>query len=388
MHEGGWLTGLLGMDRAGNVSEFNESLRPWHVPTFVLVFADTEGHIGLKTSGRIPIRSIEERGYRPGDDPLHQWNGLIPFDDMPGVIDPKQGFSATANNPLATSDYPYPLSCTAPAGYRARRIRQMIESHTAAGITLNTFSEMQFDVLSLRAVHCLPLLLAILDDIVDQDERTRQAIEGLRAWDGNVLPTAIGPTIFNVFFTHWTRAVLAERFDEDALALLAMGAEGFAARLLDQDQYGWFGNANRSEQVHAAFQNALADLTQRLGPKIDEWQWEKLHRLMMNHVLASRGDLAQLLNYAGMGVRGDMQSVCNTGSGLDWTAVSGGGFRMIADLADSTTLRTVDAPSQSGHPGSPHYKDQLDDWLAGNYHDLPLAHAGIAATAKLILQPD
>ena len=107
----------------------------------------------------------------------------------------------------------------------------------------------------------------------------------------------------------------------------------------------------------------------------------------MDHVLASRGDLAELLNYAGMGVRGDMQSVCNSGSGPDWSATTGGGFRMIADLSDSTTLQTVDAPSQSGHPGSSHYKDQLDDWLAGSYHDLPLARERNAVDASLTLQP-
>lgn len=386
MHEGGWLTALLDMDRARSVSEFNEALRPWHVPTFSLVFADTEGCIGLKASGRIPIRNIQESGYRPGYDPAHQWTGLIPFEDMPGVIDPQQGFIATANNPVATDDYPYPLSCTAPAGYRARRIREMIETQDPGSITLDSFRRMQFDVLSLRAVNCLPPLLTILDGAANDDQRTKQAIDRLRSWDGDVLPDEIGPTIFNVFFTHWTRAVVAQRFEEDAWPLLTMGAEGFAARLLDQDRHGWFAGDDRAAHVRTAFQHAIADISQRLGPAVDDWQWQKLHRLTMNHVLASRGDLSELLNYAGMGVRGDMQSVCNTGSGPDWGAVTGGGFRMVADLCDATTLRTIDAPSQSGHPGSPHYKDQLDDWLAGNYHDLPLVRTGIAADAKLMLK--
>ncbi|MBP89968.1 MAG: hypothetical protein CMJ64_25210 [Planctomycetaceae bacterium] len=389
MHEGGWLTALLGMDRARNVNEFNESLRPWHVPTFSLVFADTEGHTGLKISGRIPIRDVEERGYRPGWDSAHQWSGLIPFEDMPGVINPARGFVATANNPLATSEYPYPLSCTAPAGYRARRIRQMITDLAEEHRHLpSTFGDMQFDAFSLRAVNCLPLLLAILDAREPADEQTRQAIEALRGWDGRVLPVAVGPTVFNVFVTHWTRTVVAERIEDDARPLLAMGAEGLATRLLAEDHHGWFAGDNRDARVHTAFQQALEDLTQRLGPNVAEWQWEKLHRLTMNHVLASRGDLAELFNYAGMGVRGDMQTVCNTGGGPDWTALTGGGFRMIADLSDSTTLRTVDAPSQSGHPGSPHYKDQLADWLAGDYHDLPLRRDKVNAHQTQTLWPD
>jgi penicillin amidase len=387
-HEGGWLTALLGMDRAKNVNEFNDSLRPWHVPTFSLVFADTEGHIGLKISGRIPIRNVAERGYRPGWDPAHQWNGLIPFEHTPGVIDPQQGFVATANNPTATTDYPYHLSCTAPAGYRARRIRRLIESHDATSrLTPSDFGEMQHDVLSLRAVTCRPPLVSILDALESPNDRTSQAIEALRTWDGNVLPDAVGPTIFNVFMTHWTRGVVAERFDEHARPLVAMGAESLAARLLDEDRHGWFANGDRDARVHNAFQQTIADLSERLGPDVVGWQWEKLHRLTMNHVLASRGDLSELLNYAGMGIRGDMQTVCNTGSGPDWTALTGGGFRMVADLSDSTSLLTIDAPSQSGHPGSPHYNDQLADWLAGDYHDLPLQRNDASAEHKLTLLP-
>jgi penicillin amidase len=385
MHEGGWLTALLGMDRATNVTEFTESLRPWHVPTFSLVFADTNGRTGLKISGRIPIRRVDERGYRPGWDPAHQWAGLIPFEDMPGVIDPQQGFAATANNPLASGDYPYPLSCTAPAGYRARRIREMIEA--SAGLTSDNFQAMQFDVISMRAVNSLPLVLAILKGGESQHEYAAQAIDALASWDGNVLPDAIGPTLFNVFITHWTRAVVAERFEEAARPLVAMSAEGLAARLLAKDNHGWFASGDRDERVREAFNSALEDLTQRLGSTVAEWQWEKLHRLTMNHVLASRGDLAELLNYAGMGVLGDMQTVCNTCSGPDWTALTGGGFRMVADLSDATTLRTVDAPSQSGHPGSPHYKDQLADWLAGDYHDLPLHRDEATVRHTQMLQP-
>ncbi len=386
-HEGGWLTALLGMNRAHDVVEFNESLRPWHVPTFSLVFADRNGHIGLKVSGRIPIRTIAARGYRPGDDPAHQWEGLISFEGMPGVIDPRQGYVVTANNPLATDAYPYPLACTSPAGYRARRIRNMIEAHGPASISQVEMREMQFDVLSLRAVNCLPPLLEILAGLESPTIQAEAAIDILRSWDGNVLPQTIGPTIFNVFFTHWTRAVVAERLPEDVSELVAMGAEGFAARLLVADQFEWFAGADRDQRVCAAFQQALEDLTQRLGPNVDDWQWKQLHRLTMHHVLASRGDLAELLDYAGMGVRGDMQSVCNTGSGPDWTAATGAGFRMIADLADPMTLQTIDAPSQSGHPGSPHYSDQLADWLAGDYHDLSLEPGDSAITARLGLRP-
>jgi penicillin G amidase len=87
-------------------------------------------------------------------------------------------------------------------------------------------------------------------------------------------------------------------------------------------------------------------------------------------------------------VSGDMNTVGNTGSGPDWSATTGGGYRMIADLGSSPPrLLAVDAQSQSGHPGSPHYSDQLEDWLAGRYHDLPLVRAPESHWMQQILSP-
>jgi penicillin amidase len=103
------------------------------------------------------------------------------------------------------------------------------------------------------------------------------------------------------------------------------------------------------------------------------WTWGKLHILPLKHVLSSRGDLGKLLDHGGVPVRGDKTTVCNTGQGTNWEAGAGAGYRLIAELDNNPPgLWAVDAQSQSGHPGSPHYSDQLDDWLAGRYHFLPL----------------
>jgi penicillin amidase len=59
---------------------------------------------------------------------------------------------------------------------------------------------------------------------------------------------------------------------------------------------------------------------------------------------------------------------------------------MIAELDPrSPDLWTIDAQSQSGHPGSPHYADQLDAWLAGRYHCIPLDRLAVARSSLTIL---
>src|SRR6185437_16128568 len=142
----GWLPALIGMNRAVGCGEFREASRPWLVPTFNVVFADVDGHIAHQSVGRIPLRPIATRGYRPGWDPEHQWAGLIPFEGMPHQKDPASGLIVTANNRLAPDDYPYPLSGTWSGGYRARRIRQRLEA--LSQVTAEACQELQQDVRS------------------------------------------------------------------------------------------------------------------------------------------------------------------------------------------------------------------------------------------------
>jgi penicillin amidase len=389
-YQGGWLTALLGIDRARSVAEFRKALEPWHVPTFNVVVADIQGQIGVQSAGRIPLRKTPERGYRSGSDPEQQWIGLLPAAAMPHAIDPSRGWLASANNRLAGDDYPYPLFGTWTSGYRATRIRQMIEAKLSEStpqpkqrqFTTDDFRNMHQDTLSLRAVTCLPPLLAALSDLTDP--QALAAITLLRSWDGRALAELVAPTLFNVFFTLWSKAVAEVHFEGATAELLAKQAEGVASRLLADDPHGWFPDGQRVPRIQRVFIDALAYLTRRFGPDMSGWQWGGLHSLPLKHVLSHRGELGQLLDQRGRPASGDMTTVCNTGSDPNWLATTGAGYRLIADLA-SNCLLAVDAQSQSGHPGSHHYSDQLDEWSRGDYHVLPLDRGEVSALAVEIL---
>jgi penicillin amidase len=383
---GGWLTALLAANRARGAVEFREALRPWHVPTFSVVFADTDGHIGYQGVGRIPLRKVWERGYRPGWDPEHQWLGVVPFDGMPRLADPERGWLATANNRPAPEDFPYPLSGTWSDGLRARRIRQMLEARDV--LSLDDCAAMQRDTLSLRAVRCVPGLLKSLE--ASPEPRVQQAVGHLRAWDGRMEPDRVGATLFEVFFAHWTRTVAQERFDRETAAFVAGAVNGLSAALLAEDAAGWFAAGKREQAVCGAMSAALDWLTDRLGSDMARWAWGKLHVLSLRHILSGRGDLGRLLDQRGLPVPGTMHTVCNTGLRSDYSAGLGANYRLVADLSASPpALRAVDSQSQSGHPGSPHYGDQFPTWLRGEYHPLPLnrAEASQLAVRTLTVQP-
>jgi penicillin amidase len=356
------------------------------VPTFSVVFCDTDGHIGYQSVGRIPIRKHPTRSYRPGCDPEHEWQGLIPFEGMPRLSDPPRGFAVTANNRPAPDDFPYPLAGVWVSAYRARRIRQMIESKER--ISFDDLAPMQLDVLSMRAVECVPRLLAALEP--GGSAIHQAALEELRHWNCRMEPESAAAAVFDVFFTRWSEAVANERFHGDAAALVAAAAGGLASDLLRGDEAGWFAGNRRLPALRQAFATALDTLSTRLGPDFGNWQWGRLHRTQVRHVLSGRGDLSTLLDQPAQPVGGNGLTVCNTGGDGEWQANLGAGYRMLVDVSVSPAeMWAIDAGSESGHPGSPHYGDQLAEWIGGRYHRLPLDRPRVEAEARgrLVLNP-
>ncbi len=366
-----WTASMQDMDRAKTIPAFRKAMDGWRVPTFSLVIADTDGNIAYQAGGNVPERTVWERGYRPGWEPEHQWKSLIPQKGMPHLDNPERGWMATANNRPAPNDYPYPLSGVWSSGHRARRVRQMIESkpkHDVAGMVT-----MHQDALSLRAVDCLPGLRSALKD--SKDRRVREAAGYLAKWDGRYETSEVGATLFESFFTFWSREVAYQRFADRSTAEWVAGAMGgLATRLLTANQAGWFKKpSDRMPAIAKALLSSIADLEKRFGRDMAKWTWGAAHKIVLRHVLGGVGDLGELLNRGGQPVKGNGVTVCNTGFDPNYLAPMGANYRLIADMSTNPPgLWAVDAQGESGHPGSQHYCDQLPEWIGGRYHYLPL----------------
>ena len=377
------ITSMIAMNRAASASEFREALRTWVVPTWSFGFADVDGHIGYQAVGRVPIKENWGRGYRPGWDPSHQWDAQIPYDGMPALADPPQGWVRSANNRTAPDDFPYPLSGVWSSGYRARRIRQMIEEKDK--LSRADIARMQQDVLSLRAVDAVPGLLRLLHGVTDA--RVLKAVGYLESWDRRMEPDSVGASIFELFFPHWADEVTAERFEGDATPLLAGAISGLATEILSVDRHGWFAAGSRVGAALKAVNATLDDLTERLGDDMAAWTWGSIHKLRLSHQLAGRGEIFETLERGGDPVGGSGITVCNTGFDPNYMAAMGANYRLNADLADDPPgLWAVDTAGQSGHPASSNYCDQPSDWLAGRHHYLPLDRARVEASARNALR--
>jgi penicillin amidase len=98
---------ILGFNRARNWDEFRQAARYFAVPSQNLVYADVDGNIGYQTPGWIPVRKDGHDGRLPVpgwmDD--YEWQGYIPFEQLPYAYNPPQGYIVTANNAVVGTDY-------------------------------------------------------------------------------------------------------------------------------------------------------------------------------------------------------------------------------------------------------------------------------------------
>jgi penicillin amidase len=286
---------------------------------------------------------------------------------MPHLTDPPRGFVVTANNRLAPDDFPFPLSGCWSSGHRARRIRELIERQ--AKWSTEDCRRLQLDTFSGRAAAGAPAVMASLNG--EDHPRVSITIRILRAWDFCIDADSTAAAIFNVFFALWCRRVVRERINEN-VDFIAANAGGLALLLLNEDRGCWF-LTDRIAAIRETMNAALAELASRLGPDMSKWTWGAIHPLMQKHFLSNRGDLGQLLDRSGLPCPGDGTTILSGTPDANHAAWLGAGYRMVADLGDpACTMASIDVSGESGHPGSPHYDDQIQPWDRGELRTIRL----------------
>ena len=120
------LEGLLQMMVAKDWESFKQGLALYRTPGVHLIYADTGNNIAYWTLARLPLRAhnarIPFRGWT-GDE---EWQGVIPFEDMPHMLNPASGFISTANNAPVGSWYPYDIGGGLGDNARSLRLKELL----------------------------------------------------------------------------------------------------------------------------------------------------------------------------------------------------------------------------------------------------------------------
>ncbi|MGL4819350.1 MAG: penicillin acylase family protein [Bacilli bacterium] len=377
------------LNKATDWASFDEALEHFKAPASNFVYADKAGNIAYKINGNIPIR---KKGNSllpvPGWTGEYEWNGYIPHDELPTLINPEAGYVATANNKVVDDRYPYHISHTWAQPYRQMRIQEVLESKEK--FSLEDMKALQMDSYNKRAEMYAPLFVEVLKAEKD-DPKIGEAVRILEEWDYNDDPNAAAPLIFQTIWDEMMNVLFVDQLPETMMDLFE-GSDAILDRLVKEAYDGkpgpWITEAGGLEKVLTdSLTRSVELLSERHGEKMADWKWGDEHKLLFSHPLSSVKPLDLIFNTkAPIPVAGSKVTVLAAARNKDTGIVNhGASWRFVIDAGDLTTGHHIVGPGQSGHFKSPWYDDQVEDWVSGTYHTTSLVTPQSKHT--LILEP-
>jgi penicillin amidase len=391
--------GLLDAPRAKDFDTFRRAFADWPVLPQNVAYADAGGTIGWQLVGQLPVR---KGGHgllpRPADVPDAGWAaGLLPFDRLPFVANPAEGFVATANG--KPGDDPA-LGADFLDEYRAAVIREELAKHPV-GWTVADCQKLQLNIRSKPWEELRDVVLGL----APTDPDGQQALDLLRDWDGQVAADSPAAAVFELVVaevsvrvakakapTAFVDALGGTRNGPLSRSMFGVRRVAHLVRLLQDQPPGWFPRPWADELA-----DALSAVVRRLradhGPSPAWWQWGDLRLFAFDHVLlGGHRWLGPAFNLPRVPAGGDANTVCQAACRpLDPTAAPHqvAGLRAVFDTADWANCRFAVAGGQSGNPLSGHYADLFDLWVRGEGIPIPTAPDDVLrqAVATLRLLP-
>lgn len=387
---------IFALNTAGDFAEFQRAASLFDVPAQNLIYADTQGNIGYQTPGRLPIRGAGDGSMpQPGWDSAYDWQGFIPFEDLPVAYNPESGYIVTANNAIVGADYEFGLTSDWDYGWRAARIVHLIERTAAAGkLTADDMTAIQADTEFWMGKR----LAVTFADIAVERDGPRRALALLGEWDAQNAPDSAAAAYANVLWDELVQNLFARRAEPASLA--GQGRLFLVVdRLLADPGSPWWTNAEigvsgQREMLERSAVDAYDRLVQLQGDQPSRWNWGSLHALTLTNESFGTSGIAPieaLFNRGPYPVGGGSSVVDATGwvLGSGFETVTVPSMRMTVDLSDLDASRWNHLTGASGHAFHPNYTDQVEAWQQKRQTPWPFSPDAVTAatTHTLTLTP-
>ena len=375
--------GSIDYMHAKNFAEFKRAMSKWGAPAENQVYADSAGNIGWVTGGLAPKRPNWDGLLPVPGDGRYEWAGFWTGEQLPSLINPEQGWFASANEQNLPPTYPYrerKLGFEWSPSARHRRVSDVLSG--LSKVSIEDSMRLQGDLVSVSAAR----LQALLKSLNASDPRAQAALKLLLDWKLAVSADSAAAALFEVWWSRYLAATFKEAvLSAPAAALIrAVDAEQLLNALEKPDALlGPDAVPRRNEVLEKSLILAWIDMQKLGGADPAQWQWGKLHHALFGHVLANAADAATQarLNVGPMPKQGGSDTVnLSAYDPNNFRQIAGPSFRLVLDVGDWDNSRAVNAPGQSGDPASPHYRDLAPMWLRGEYFPLLYSRARIEAS--------
>jgi penicillin amidase len=369
---------FIEVNQARNWDEFQTAISRFGGPGQNFVYGDVDGNIGYHAAGKLPIR----KSY-VGDLPVegasgqYEWEGYIPFDELPHAWNPPGGYIVTANqNPFPT-DYPYKVSGNFATHYRSQQILDLLHAATQKLKPEDTL-RIQKDVYSGFNRFIGRQVVAAWDKRGDKSGPLAGTVDLLRNWDGQMDKDRPQPLLTTLIFQHVRKAIADRAVPNAGGQYETQMSPAVVERVLRERPEGWFGDYH--ELLLRSLAEAVEEGQRLFGSDPKGWRWGRYLFADIAHPIA--GGIPRIGKYFGIGpvpMSGSATSVKQTSRRM------GPSERMNVSVGawDKSLMNIV--AGESGHFGSAHYRDQWDAYYNGT--SFPMQFSTVDAKSTLTLNP-
>ena len=387
------LDSILALNRARDWSSYRAALATFPGPTVTGCYADVDGHIGWSHAGVLPIRMKGDgRMPVPGWTGEYEWAGFVPPAQHPFVLDPAEGWLVSANDRLVRDPASPTYAGEWDPGYRGIRLRE--ELGALRQPDAEAFRILQTDIASAPVAAYRQAILA-------SSPRTPRGLEAqavVRAWDGVLAVDSAGAAIAEAWLMRLADRTFKDKLGETLYADYQGGRWMVRALtlLLGRPNDAWFssqvdGEGNGlGDLAGRSLDDAVKELTSRLGADMAKWRWGDLHTITFEHQLSVAKPLNLLFDIGPLPRPGDGYSVNQAAYRIakPFALRNHSSMRMIVDLGDLDASLSVIPTGQSGQPFARHWGDQTPLWASGRLHPMGFTRERlIGVEGTLVLRP-
>ncbi len=369
---------FLELDRAGDWKEFSAAISRFPGPGQNVVYADTSGNIGYHATGRLPIRKQGCEGDLPVDGASGEceWEGMIPFDELPQFFNPAPGEIVTANQNPFPQDYRYPVNGRFATPHRAMEIRTLLDRR--AKWEPRQMLEVQKDVYSIFSQFLARQIVSAWDAKKASNPTLKEAVDLLRSWNGQMEKGTAAPMVATLVFQELRKA-MAERASPGSGKVYEFAmAPSVLEKLLRERPKDWF--PDYDALLMKCLADAVEDGAKSQGSKVSRWDYGQFNSLTLAHPVGSQLPLiGSYFNIGPVAMSGSSTTIKQT------TKRVGPSMRMIVDLSNLDGSMQNITIGESGQRLSSHYKDQWSAYYGGT--SFPMQFNKIDVRQTLIVNP-
>ena len=384
------------MNRARNWEDYKNALKTFVSVSQNIAYADINGNIGIYCAAGVPMRD----GWNgleivPGETDKYDWNGLVPFDELPHSYNPKSGYVSSANNRSAGDDYPYHISHWYAPQYRIDRIREMLTEKSL--LSIDDYKRMQGDHKSKLVESMIDKINYVLASKNDLNDIEMQSAKLLEEWDGILTKESIATTIFDQFHLELIQNLFLDELGEDLYAdftkveytpYLAIDKIWIDGNSMWCDDINTEAIENLEDVINQSFQDAIAELSARFGDDLENWRWGKVHGLILEHPMGGVAILDKIFDFnrGPYPVGGSSHTVSpyRFERSNPYNVNYGASHRHIYDTSDWDKSLSIIPTGISGIPASKHYCDQTQSYVDNEYRNDYISRDLVEKSTKYI----